>query len=124
MATTPLDIINQALKKAGILGVGQSAQAEDVNDAYSDLQDMLGQWQRKRWLIWHLVDYEHIGTGEQFYTVGPGQQFDITPRPDKIESAFFRQEVQSQPNKIDYPLQIIYAREDYNLIALKQLQTF
>lgn len=124
MSTTPLQIITQSLKKAGILGVGQTPLAEDVNDAYSDLQDMMGQWQRKRWLIYHLVDYECTGTGALFYTVGPGQEFDITPRPDKIESAFFRQLVQSQPNQIDYPLQIIDAREDYNLIALKQLQSF
>lgn len=122
--TTPLDIINQAAKKAGVLGVGQTMLAEDVNDAYSDLQDMLGQWQRKRWLIWHLVDYEHIGTGELFYTVGPGGQFNISPRPDKIESAFFRQIIQSEPSQVDYPLSIIEAREDYNLIALKNLLSF
>lgn len=122
--TTPREIINAALKKAGVLGVGQSALAEDTNDAYNDLQDMLGQWQRKRWLIWHLVDYAYMGTGAVSYTVGPGGQFPISPRPDRIESAFFRQIIQSQPNQIDYPLEIIEAREDYNLISLKQLQTF
>lgn len=122
--TTPLDIITQALKKAGILGVGQNALAEDTNDAYSDLQDMLGQWQRKRWLIWHLVDYSFASTGAQYYTVGPGCDFDISPRPDKIESAFFRQIISSNPNHVDYPLSIIIAREDYNLISLKQLTSF
>lgn len=122
--TTPLDIINQALKKAGILGVGQSALPEDLNDAFSDLQDMLGQWQRKRWIIWHLVDYSFTSTGAVSYTVGPAGNFNISPRPDKIESAFFRQTVQSYPNQIDYPLGIIEAREDYNLIALKSLSSF
>lgn len=122
--TTALDIITQAMKKAGVLGVGQTPLAEDTNDAFQDLNDMLGQWQRKRWLVFHLVDYAVMGTGNEYYTVGPGQEFDISPRPDKIESAFFRQLVQSQPNQIDYPLSIIAAREDYNLIALKQLQTF
>jgi len=122
--TTPKEVITQALKKAGVLGVGQIALAEDVNDAYSDLQDMLGQWQRKRWLIWHLVDYSFTSTGAQSYTVGPGGNFNISPRPDKIESAFFRQTVQTQPNQIDYPLAIIPDRETYNLIALKQLTTF
>lgn len=121
---TPNDIIVQSLKKAGVLGVGQIAQAETINDAYYDLQDMLGQWQRKRWLIWHLVDYAAMGTGQINYTVGPGGQFNINPRPDQIESAFFRQIVQSQPNQVDYPLRMIFSREDYNLISLKQLQTF
>jgi hypothetical protein len=122
--TTPQDIIRQAAKKAGILGVGQTLQAEDTNDAYSDLQDMLGQWQRKRWLIWHLVDYAFTSTGAQSYTVGPGGNFAINPRPDKIESAFFRQTIQSQPNQIDYNLAILESREDYNRIQLKKLSTF
>lgn len=121
---TPQDIVRAALKKAGILGVGQAALAEDTNDAFQDLQDMLGQWQRKRWLVYHLVTYEHVGTGNETYSVGPGGDFPISPRPDKIESAFFRQIISSNPNKVDYPLQIIQSREDYNLIALKQLQSF
>ncbi len=123
--TTPNDIIRQALKKAAVLGVGQVPLAEDVNDAYADLQDMLGQWQRKRWLIFHLVDYAFTSTGAISYTVGPGGNFNINPRPDRIESAFFRQVVnQTPPNQVDYPLEIIEAREDYNLIRLKQLVTF
>ena len=125
MATTPLDIITQSLKKAGVLGVGQTPLAEDTNDAYNDLQDMLGQWQRKRWLIWHLVDYAYASTGALSYTVGPGGNFNINPRPDRIESAFFRQIInESIPNQIDYPLDIIEAREDYNRISLKQLTSF
>jgi hypothetical protein len=122
--TTPQDIITQALKKAGVLGVGQSALAEDTNDAYADLQDMLGQWQRKRWLIWHLVEYYVTSTGALYYTVGPGGDFNINPRPDKVEAAFFRQLIQSQPNQIDYMLQRIDAYETYAQISLKQLQTF
>lgn len=121
---TPQDIVRAALKKSGVLGVGQSALAEDTNDAYQDLQDMMGQWQRKRWLIYHLVDYFVTGTGAINYTVGPGGQFNINPRPDKIESAFFRQLISSQPNQVDYPLEIIESREDYNRISLKQLQSF
>lgn len=122
--TTPQDIVTSSLKKAGILGVGQIALAEDTNDAFQDLQDMLGQWQRKRWLIFHLVDYSVTGTGAINYTVGPGGQFNINPRPDRIESAFFRQIITSQPNQVDYPLEIIEAREDYNRISLKMLQSF
>src|SRR5262249_34228889 len=45
-------------------------------------------------------------------------------RPSKLESAFLRQLTQSQPNQIDYPLELLQSREDYNLIALKQLQSF
>lgn len=121
--TTPSDVILQALKKAGILGVGQSAQAEDMSDALDDLNDMLAQWQRKRWLVWHLINASKVSTGAVSYTVGPGGDFNIA-RPDRLESAFFRQTIQSQPNKIDYPLEIIEARETYNNIALKELTSF
>lgn len=121
---TPSDIIIQALKKAGILGVGQSAQAEDMTDALQDLNDMMAQWQRKRWLVYHLVDVSIVSTGQRSYTIGPGADINVVTRPDRIESAFFRQIVQSQPNQIDYPLEIIEAREDYNNIALKGLTQF
>ena len=121
--TTPLDIINLAAKQAGILGVGQTLLAEDVNDAFTLLNFMLSQFQNQRWLIWHLIDVSYTSNGSQFYTVGPGQQFDCV-RPDRIESAFFRQIIPSIPNQIDYPLEIISAREDYNKIALKTLTSF
>lgn len=118
--TTPQDICTFSLKAAGVLGVGQSALAEDFTDAFSALNAMLAIWNRNRWLIWHLIDAPLMSTGAQSYTVGPGGDFDI-PRPDRLEAAFFRQIVQSQPNNIDYTLQILQSREDYNLIALKSL---
>ena len=122
--TTPADIIQLALKDSGVLGVGQTALAEDTNDAFTRLNYMLGSWQRERWLIWHLVDYHIISTGANSYTVGPTGDIAISPRPDRIESAFFRQIVQSQPYQVDYPLEIIESYETYSRIALKQLQNF
>lgn len=122
--TTPNDIIAQALRKAGITGIGQTATAEDTNDALQDLNDMLAQWKIKRWLVYHLQTYSIVCTGAQSYTIGPSANINVATRPDRIESAFFRQLTQSQPNQIDYPLRILQSREDYNRIALKQLVTF
>lgn len=121
--TTGADIIAQALKMAGVVGVGQPAAAEDTADAGFHLNAMLSQWQRKRWLVWHLVDTAKVSTGAQSYTVGPGQDFDID-RPDRIEAAYVRQVIPSQPNQPDYPLRLIEAREDYARIALKSLSTW
>ena len=45
------DLITLALKDSGVLGAGQTALAEDMNDALSRLNMMLGQWNRRRWLI-------------------------------------------------------------------------
>lgn len=121
--TTPYDIINQALKKSGVLGVGQTAQAEDINDALADLNDLLSMWNVERWLVYHLVTVSVLSTGAQSYTVGNGQDFDVA-RPDRIESAFLRLVNATEPNQVDYPLQIIESREDYDLISLKRLGTF
>lgn len=121
--TTPLDIINQAMKKAGVLGIGQTASAEDNNDAFQDLNDMIAQWRRKRWLVWHEVTISKTSTGAQSYTVGPGGDFNVA-RPDRLEAAFCRQLVNTVPNQVDYPLSIIEAREIYNDIALKTLSSF
>ena len=120
--TTPNDIILSALKKAGILGVGQSASAEDINDAFNDLNDMLASWQRKRWLIWHDVDVSLVSTGAESYSVGIGGDFNIV-RPDKLEAAYIRQ-ISTSGNQVDYNLRILPSREDYSMIPLKSLTAF
>ena len=125
MPDTVQNKITLALKDSGVLGIGQIAQAEYLNDSFVRLNQMLAQWQRKRWLIWHLIDLHVVSTGAQSYTVGPGGDINVLVRPDRLESAFFRQVINaSPPNEIDYPLEILESREDYNRIALKQLQSF
>lgn len=115
--TTALGIVTAALKKSGVLGVGQSASAEDSNDAFDDLNDMLAQWARKRWLVYHLVDSSFISTGAQSYTVGPAGNFPFANRPDRLEAAFVRQ--LNSTIAPDLPLKVLQAREDYNRIRLK-----
>lgn len=120
---TPHSLITFSLRAIGILGVGQTALAEDYQDAFAALNAMLAVWNRRRWLVYHLIDVAKVSTGAISYTVGPGGDFD-TPRPDRLEAAFFRQFVSSQPNKVDYPLTLLEAREDYNQIALKNLTSW
>ena len=81
---------------------------------------MLGQWQNQRWLSFHTTDNAFTSTGAISYSVGPGGNFNITTRPNRLEAAFFRQTLNSTPNQVDYPLQILEAREDYDLMALKK----
>lgn len=121
--TTPAQLIRLALVDAGIYGRGQTAPAEDTNNALRRLNWMISQWARKRWLVYHLIDVTCESTGALSYTIGPTGDFD-TVRPDKIESTFARQIIPSQNNQIDYPLQIISSREDYNLIRMKSLGTW
>lgn len=121
--TTPQDLITFSLRATGILGVGQSGLAEDYQDAFSALNGMMAQWNVNRWLIYHLVDVAKVTTGAQFYTVGPGGDFNVA-RPTRLEAAYFRQYVSNVPNQVDYPLQILQSYEDYSRIALKSLTTF
>ncbi|HKU51982.1 MAG TPA: hypothetical protein VJQ25_05915 [Nitrospira sp.] len=72
--TSVADICTAALKDAGALGVGQTALAEDITDAWARLQWMLQQWANKRWLVYHLVTKGIISTGARSYTVGPAGQ--------------------------------------------------
>jgi len=119
--TTARDLCTMALSDSGIIGVGQTPSAEDINGAFTRLNMMISQWQRKRWFVYRLETTAFTSTGANSYTVGPGGNFNITKRPDRIESAFCRQLVTAQPNQIDFPLEVIEARETYNLISLKQL---
>lgn len=122
---TPRDIITLALKDAGVIGEGIVPEAEDANDAFMKLNWMLAQWQRKRWLIWHLVDLSVVSTGATSYSVGPGGDINTLVRPDRIESAFVRQLTGGTPGTmVDYPLGIIPSYESYSIIALKSLQSF
>lgn len=121
--TTPAELIRLALIDAGIFGRGQTADAEDTNNAFTRLNWMLSQWSRKRWLVYHLIDVVCESTGALSYSVGSGGDFD-TIRPDRIESAFARQISPQTPNPVDYPLTPIPSREDYNRIVLKNMGTW
>lgn len=121
--TTPLDLITLALKKATVLGVGQDALPEDVNDAFAELNYMMSQWSRKRWLVYHLVKTSLLSTGAQTYSVGTGGDFNIL-RPDRLEGAYFTLLNPSGENQVDYPLGILESYEDYSRIALKSLTTW
>lgn len=120
-AHTPRALIALALKVAGTLKPGQVAPVADVADAYTLLQQMMGQWARKRWLVPHLLNVIVPLTGVSRYTWGPGGTI-TAARPDRIEAAFYR----SRPgaaNPMDYPVRVVEAREDWNRIALKNLSS-
>lgn len=85
---TPADLIRQSILNSGV-ALSQTIYAEDAYRAFDLLNMMLAQWNRKRWLVYHLIDVWATSTGAATYIVGPGGDFD-TPRPDSIEAAFIR----------------------------------
>src|SRR5581483_6071759 len=122
MALTPTDLIKQALRQIGVLGQGQNASAEQLNDALTLCNMMLGQWAKKRWLVFHLLELYVIGNGSLFYRLGPqgntdfnifwdtpgvtwsqsGLTFDQNWRVNRIERAFVRLNA-GTPQQIDIP---------------------
>jgi hypothetical protein len=141
---TPHDLITLALKQANVVGVGQTALAEDVNDALTHLNMMLGQWNRKRWLIYHLVEATVPAYGAASYRIGPGMDIDVKGRVTGIASAFYRLARVRETNDdfsldfspdfgpphtigagaIDIPLAVLTSREDYSRIGMKGLGTY
>lgn len=134
--TTIGDLCTAALKETGALGVGQSPLAEEINDAWARMQWMLQEWERKRWLVYHLVTLSVPCTGAASYTIGPdgdintnqfnsqfAPQFGQSVRPARIETAFVRQITPGVQNPPDYFLEQLQAREDYDRLVLKNLST-
>lgn len=122
--TTVNDFLTLALIDSGVLGSGQIAQAEDIQNAFTRVNYMIAQWNRKRWLVYNLTDVSVVTTGAESYSIGPGQAFN-TPRPDRLEDGcFLRQLAQSGVQQIDYPLELLPSHEDYNRIRLKTMGTW
>src|SRR5580692_8738794 len=119
---TARDFIILALKEAGILGVGQTPLAEDTNDCFTLLQRMTAQWQKRRWMVPGLQVIGNLGNSQISNKIGIGQ-FWNTPRPDKIQGAYFIQNTQSG-TPVSLPLSACFSYEDYIKITVKNLNTF
>lgn len=122
MTTTVNDFLTLALQDSGVLGEGQIAQAGDINNAFTRVNWIIAQWNRKRWLLYDLTDVSVTTTGAETYSIGPGQNFN-TPRPDRLEDGNFLRQLNSG-QQVDYPLQLLPSREDYNRIRLKTMGTW
>lgn len=137
--TTPVELINLALKQVGVLGVGQAAAAEDIQDAFRMLNMMMAQWSVKRNVVHQILDVVptegggssylavgptfEVGEGQNLskatYTVGPGGDFNIT-RPAKILGAYCRQ---LAPNPVDFPLTLLQSQTDWGRISTKFIES-
>jgi hypothetical protein len=116
------DLISGVLRTAGLLGIGQTAQAEDMNTGFELLVEMIGMWQRERFLAWRLAEQIIPTTGAQSYA--------MTDRPPRLDSAYARlltgQGTTGPTNSglVDFPLYLIDSQSEYNEIGLKSLTTF
>lgn len=83
------DLIRRALRRIGVLGVGETATADETNDALACMNGLLEKWSLESLMIYRRVDLVHQMTGAASYTVGPTGDI-VTARPISIMSAFAR----------------------------------
>jgi hypothetical protein len=121
-------MITLALKQAGILGVGQTALAEDINDCFQLLSQMLAQWQVRRWMVPALMDISNVGNNALHNSVGPGGYFNTAvttggnSRPNDIKGGYIIQ-LNTGSNAVSLPLRKIFSFEEYILISVKGLNS-
>ena len=121
--TTVNDVVNEAFRKAGLLGIGQTMDGGDIVSGLADFNDMVSQWFTQRWMTWGLLDLAFTSTGATSYTVGPGGNFNVAVAPMRIEAAYQRQLVPTGL-QVDTPLEIIPSNEEYSRLAIKGLISF
>lgn len=119
--TTARDLCTQALDEIGVLGVGQTPLAEDINRVFVRLVRMVAAWQVKRWLIPSLQRIYWNADGSKSYSIGLGGDINI-PRPTQIKAAYVIQ-LNTGSNPVSIALTLIPSFEDYALIAIKDLQS-
>jgi hypothetical protein len=125
MAQTAREFIELVLREVGVTGVGQTPLDQDINDAFTIMNRMLAQWQKRRWLVPNLIDVKALGNSAKSNQIGPGGYYNAA-RPDKIQAAYFKQLGSSlSQSNVSYPLTPIWSYEDYaDKIQLKELNTW
>lgn len=99
---TAQTIIDRALRLIGAIASGESPTTAESNDGLTALNAMISSWQTEKLYVYAFVDTALTLTPtDASYTVGPSGNFNLTPRPPKIEQCFVR------ANNIDYPVELI-----------------
>lgn len=104
-------IINQALKAAGSLALGQNPSNEQSADGLIALKNLIALWSiQKLFVPYTAQTLLTLTANDGAYTFGTGGDF--TTRPLRMDAAFIRYSSQ------DYPIEII-SKGDYNRIPDK-----
>lgn len=121
MAITARSLITLSLKQAGVLGVGQTALAEDMDDCFTLLMQMVALWNKNRWLVPALIDIKTVGNSLISNPIGPGQFWNVA-RPGQVKGAYIVQ-LNTGSNAVSLPIQQIFSYERYIGIAVKSLNS-
>lgn len=117
--TTARELITNAFRDANVVPLGGTLSAANVAEGLSRLNQMMGTWRAKRWLVYQISELSLTSTGAQSYGIGPAQPFPVTTRPDRLEYAFVRFMNGTVP--VDHPIEVYRSRQDYARIAAKTI---
>ena len=107
--TTVRDLIQQSLRTIGALATGETASADESNDAFIALNQLVDSLATESLLIYNTAEHVFSLTAlQQTYTVGDGGAFNV-PRPWAIEAAYLRN-TDVLPN-IDLPMRVLSQAE-------------
>lgn len=96
------DIIGRAHRLLGLAPSGDAMPEANYQDGLVALNAMIESWQTERLIVFAYVETAFTEVvGDSSYTVGPSGNFNLTPRPSKIENIFIR------ASGIDYPVQLV-----------------
>jgi hypothetical protein len=121
MPITARDLIALSLKQAGVSGVGQTPLAEDTNDCFQLLMQMIALWNKNRWLVPALIDISTIGNNAKSNPIGPAQFWNVA-RPGQVKGAYIVQ-LNTGGNAVSLPVRQIFSYEEYIRIAVKALNS-
>lgn len=115
--TTAQDIINSALRGLQVLSPDVTLTADEANGGLDALNLLLESLSIDSLMVHHITKEPFtLVPGQQSYTIGTGGNFN-TDRPIAIESATVT------VNGSDYPIETVFAYDDWAAIRLKTLQT-
>lgn len=85
----PLSIIQDAYFDAGLIGVGQTVNGEQIVMGMRKLTDLINLWQTQGLKLWLNVDTSvTLVAGTATYTLGPGGTVDMT-KPLRVVEAYY-----------------------------------
>lgn len=85
---TGRDIVQAALRKIGVVSVGESMEADEAADAIAEVNRMLGTWNAQGLMIHaHAITRHTLVSDQESYTIGPDSADFDTVRPEKIVRA-------------------------------------
>lgn len=112
--TTVRDLITDAMKEIGAIGIDETPTASEANDGLTVLNNLIGTWRTESLMVSGVDEAVYIIPSNQAsYTIGVGGDINTT-RPNAIESAYVR-----DTNNNDYQLYVTTNYEDYSDIVTK-----